>query len=119
MVAPDRAHVLFDGRLSLKLDTSPALDGHRPSGTLMLRSLARAFGRNAIGGVLTGMGEDGAQGLLEIQRTQGHTFVQDEASSTVAGMPGAALGVGATKRALSPDAILHELIKLASGGGAA
>ncbi len=118
VVAPDGAHLLFDGRLSLRLDTGPALDGHRPSGTLMLKSLARAFGRSAVGGVLTGMGEDGARGLLEIQRAQGHTFVQDEASSTVAGMPSAALAVGAAKRALSPDAILQELIRIASGGSA-
>jgi chemotaxis response regulator CheB len=63
--------------------------------------------------------------LLEIQRAQGHTFVQDEQSSIVAGMPNAAIHLGATKRALSPDAILQELMRLASGnssgggGGAA
>ena len=85
----------------------------------MLRSLARAFGRNAIGGVLTGMGEDGARGLLEIQRAQGHTFVQEEQSCTVAGMPNVALALGAAKRALPPDAILQELLKLASSGAGA
>jgi two-component system chemotaxis response regulator CheB len=115
LVAPDGAHVLFDGRMTLRLDASPALDGHRPSGTLMLRSLARGFGRNAIGGVLTGMGADGAQGLLDIQRAQGHTFVQDEASSIVAGMPNAALLLGAAKRALHPEAIPQELLRLSQG----
>jgi two-component system chemotaxis response regulator CheB len=118
LVAPDRYHVVFEGRLTLRLDSAPALGGHRPSGTLMLQSLARSYGRAAIGGVLTGMGEDGAAGLLEIQRVQGHTFVQDEASSIVAGMPNAALSLGATKRVLSPTGIVHELSKLAHGGAA-
>ncbi|MFT3924645.1 MAG: chemotaxis protein CheB [Myxococcales bacterium] len=116
VIAPDRAHVLFEGRLTLRLEASPPLHGHRPSGTMMLQSMARAFGRQAIGGVLTGMGEDGAQGLLEIHRMQGFTFVQDEASSTVAGMPNAALALGATKRVLSPQGIVHELLKLAQTG---
>ena len=117
VVAPDRSHLIFEGRLTLRLDTTtPALQGHRPSGTIMLQSMARAYGRHAIGGVLTGMGEDGAQGLLEVQRAHGHTFVQDEASSVVYGMPNAALAIGAAKRALSPNAIAQELIRIGQGG---
>jgi two-component system chemotaxis response regulator CheB len=118
LIAPDSYHVVFDGRLSVRLEKGPPLGGHRPSGTLMLQSMARVFGRHAIAGVLTGMGEDGAQGLLEIQRAQGHTFVQDEASSIVAGMPNSALALGATKRVLSPGGIVQELLRLTQGGSA-
>jgi two-component system chemotaxis response regulator CheB len=103
--------------MSVRLEHSPPLEGHQPSGTVLLRSLARAFVRSAIGGVLTGMGADGAQGLLEIQRAQGHTFVQEEASCIVAGMPQACLALGATKRPLGPEAMLQELLRLAQGGG--
>ncbi|MDY7232047.1 chemotaxis protein CheB [Hyalangium rubrum] len=79
--------------------------GPCPSGDLLLSSLARAYGSRAGGGVLTGMGDDGARGLLEIRRAGGVTFAQDEASSVVFGMPRAALEIGGTEQALPLSAV--------------
>jgi two-component system chemotaxis response regulator CheB len=84
--------------------------GPCPSGDLLLSSLARVYGSRAGGGVLTGMGDDGARGLLDIRRVGGVTFAQDEASSVVFGMPRAALELGATEQAL-PLSALPEFIR--------
>jgi len=89
--------------------------GPCPSGDLMLSSLSRVYGGRAGGGVLTGMGDDGARGLLDIRRSGGVTVAQDEASSVVFGMPKAALDIGATEQALSlsslPDFIRQCCLK--------
>jgi two-component system chemotaxis response regulator CheB len=79
--------------------------GPCPSGDLLLGSLARVYGGRAGGVVLTGMGDDGARGLLEIRRVGGVTCAQDEASSVVFGMPKAALDIGATEQALPLSAM--------------
>jgi two-component system chemotaxis response regulator CheB len=79
--------------------------GPCPSGDLLLTSLARVYGGRAGGGVLTGMGDDGARGLLEIRRFGGMTCAQDEATSVVFGMPKAALDIGATDHALPLSAM--------------
>lgn len=79
--------------------------GPCPSGDLLLSSLARVYGGRAGGGVLTGMGDDGARGLLEIRRAGGVTCAQDEATSVVFGMPKAALDIGATEQALPLSAV--------------
>ncbi len=84
--------------------------GPCPSGDILLASLARMYGARAGGAVLTGMGEDGARGLLEIRRAGGVTYAQDEASSVVFGMPKAALDIGATLQAL-PLAALPDFIR--------
>jgi two-component system chemotaxis response regulator CheB len=85
--------------------------GPCPSGDLLLSSIAVAFGRRSGGVVLTGMGEDGARGLLAIQQSGGVTFAQDEASSVVFGMPRAALELGAAAQGVPitavPDLILQ------------
>ncbi len=86
------------------------LGGACPSGDLLLTSLARAYGSRAGGGVLTGMGEDGARGLLAIHQVGGVTFAQDEASSVVFGMPRAALELGAATQGV-PITAVAELIR--------
>ncbi len=86
------------------------LGGACPSGDLLLASLARAYGSRAGGGVLTGMGEDGARGLLAIHQSGGVTFAQDEASSVVFGMPRAALELGAAAQGV-PITAVAELIR--------
>jgi two-component system chemotaxis response regulator CheB len=103
-VAPDNQHleVAPDGRVRLV----PALDGgHCPSGDRLLTSLAAAYGSRVGAAVLSGMGTDGAEGLLAVRNAGGVTVAQDEASSTVYGMPQAAVKVGAASYVLSIELI--------------
>jgi len=92
------------------LDPSAPVDGHRPSATYLLRTVARSYGAQGIGVILTGMGEDGARGLLDLRAEGGWTAAQDEATSVVYGMPRAAAENGAAERVLPleriPTAIL-------------
>lgn len=78
------------GNYRAALVDGPKVSGHRPSVDLLFRSVARAAGRNAVGVLLTGMGEDGAAGLLDMRRAGARTLAQDEQSSIVFGMPRAA-----------------------------
>jgi chemotaxis response regulator CheB len=94
-LAPERAHLVLSpsGRVAFDDATTDGL--HRPSGDMLLRSLAAGSGREAVAIVLTGMGRDGAAGLGEVQRAGGLTIAQDEATSAVYGMPRAAAECGA------------------------
>jgi two-component system chemotaxis response regulator CheB len=85
---------------------------HCPSGNRLLTSLAKAFGPRAGGIVLTGMGDDGAQGLLALQKAGGATYAQDEATSVVFGMPQAARNVGATRHLLPLEAMAPAILDL-------
>jgi two-component system chemotaxis response regulator CheB len=112
---PGKVYFPLDGH-DLTIDRGVARLGRTrggpcPSGDLLLSSLARVYGTRAGGGVLTGMGDDGARGLLEIRRMGGLTCAQDEASSVVFGMPKAALDLGATDQAL-PVSALPDFIRL-------
>lgn len=98
VVAPDSAHlVLTPGPITL-LDRGPRVDGHRPSGTIMLKSIATNFRSQAVGLVLSGMGSDGAEGLAAIEAAGGVVLIEDPATAVVGGMPAAALA--RTKNAL-------------------
>jgi two-component system, chemotaxis family, protein-glutamate methylesterase/glutaminase len=90
--------VTYSGRVVL--DAADAVDGHRPSATYLFRSIARSYGPRALGVVLTGMGEDGASGLLELHRAGGRVLAQDRQTSIVYGMPGAAASAGAVDASL-------------------
>ena len=91
--------------------------GHCPSGDRLLESLARHAGKLAAGVVLTGMGEDGAQGLLALRNAGGATLAQDRDSSIVYGMPQAAARLGAAVRILPLEAIATALLELCGTGG--
>jgi len=96
--APDNFHLLArrNGHgLCIELTDSPAVSGFRPSATPLFQSLAKHCQGSAIAGLLTGMGGDGAQGLLEARRSGCQTFVQDEKSAVIYGMPGTAIALGA------------------------
>ena len=98
VVAPDDRHLeLVDGRFALT--TGATVDGHRPSGSVLLRSLA-ALGRAAIGVVLSGIGRDGADGLRAMRDRHAMTVAQDAASSVVYGMPRAAVEDGGAQHVL-------------------
>ena len=85
---------------------------HCPSGNKLLVSLARVYGSRAAGFVLTGMGDDGAQGLLELKRAGGATYAQDEQSSVVFGMPQAAHACGASRGLLALESIGPAILEL-------
>jgi len=96
-----------------RLETPRSLGGHCPNGDKLLRSVATVYGGRAAGAVLTGMGEDGARGLLAIRRAGGLTVAQDESSSVVFGMPRAARDLDATRELLPLSAIAHAIVESA------
>ena len=109
-LAPDGCDLLIDAASLLR--TPPGVALHRPSGNRLLHSLATQYGRRAAGFVLTGMGDDGAQGLLALRLAAGQTFAQDEATSVVYGMPQAAFACGAAQQQVALEnvpAILQQL----------
>jgi two-component system chemotaxis response regulator CheB len=93
------------GRFLAELDHGPRVGHHRPSADRLFTSVAEAAGTMAIGVLLTGMGNDGARGLLELHRRGGHTIVQDEATSVVFGMPQAAIRLGAADEVAPLDEV--------------
>lgn len=93
-LAPPHTHLRLAGQARLVLDPEPPAT-HRPSADVLFHSVAEYAGPAAVGVVLTGMGEDGAEGLLAIRRAGGHTVAQDQESSVVFGMPKAAERLGA------------------------
>lgn len=90
-------HLKIDGKGRLALSSEPPLDGHRPSITITMKSAAAYYEESAFCVLLTGMGKDGAEGLLDVKKAGGITVVQDEASSIVFGMPKAAIEMGAAE----------------------
>ena len=94
-VAPDGGHLRVDDAGRVLLDRHTDAGPHRPSGDVLLRSIAEHAGSEAVAVVLTGMGRDGADGLREVKRAGGLTIAQDEATSGVFGMPQAAIERGA------------------------
>lgn len=110
-VAPSRAHMMVTAEGKVLLDEGPAVNGFRPSCDLLLQSAARAFERQAVGVVLTGMGRDGAKGLKEIRDRGGHTIAQHESSCVVYGMPKEAVELGAAEAVLPLEQIAPALIR--------
>lgn len=95
-----------------RLTDGPPVSGHRPSVDVLFRSVAKAAGRNAIGVILTGMGKDGADGLLELRNAGGRTLGQDEASCVVYGMPKAAFDIGSVEKQMSLSRIADGILDL-------
>ena len=88
----------------------PRVSGHRPSVDVLFRSVAKAAGNKALGVILTGMGSDGAQGLVEMRKAGAHTLGQDEESCVVYGMPKAAFDLGAVERQVSLEQMPHRIL---------
>lgn len=113
---PADRHLEFDGAGRIVLTLGPPLGGHRPSVTVTMKAAARQFGAATVGVLLTGMGRDGAEGLASIAEAGGLTIAQDEATSVVFGMPGAAVALGAARYVLPLEQVAPTLIALVKGG---
>ena len=99
-IAPGHSHLLLarsGANYMTQLDNGPTVNRHRPSVDVLFNSAAQAAGKNAVGVILTGMGKDGAQGMLAMKNAGGHTFAQDEATCVVFGMPREAIAIGAAQ----------------------
>ena len=114
-LAPDGHHLGVDRHRALTLSADGPVDGFCPSATPMFESVAAAFGASAVGVILTGMGDDGVKGLRALRRAGGRVIAQDEATSVVHGMPGAAVEAGLADAVLPLDAIAGRLAALAGG----
>jgi two-component system chemotaxis response regulator CheB len=109
-LAPGHSHLLLvrsGANYMTKLDQGPPVNRHRPSVDVLFNSAAANAGKNAVGVILTGMGRDGAAGMLEMKKAGAYNLAQDEASCVVFGMPKEAIAIGATDEV----APLHELPK--------
>ena len=112
-VAPDRRHLVLASPHTLSPLDGDEVDGHCPSATVLFRSLAKVIGGSALGVILSGMGNDGARGLLELKQRGGLTIAQRQESCAVYGMPRAAAETGAAELLLDPAEIAEELRQVA------
>ena len=115
LIAPGNKHMLLKrsgARYYVEVKEGPLVNRHRPSVDVLFRSTARYAGPNAIGIIMTGMGDDGARGLLEMKAVGAMTIAQDEKSSVVFGMPNEAIKHGAVKKILPLDSIAPEIVKM-------
>ncbi|SHN45366.1 protein-glutamate methylesterase/protein-glutamine glutaminase [Cryptosporangium aurantiacum] len=113
LVAPGGKHMELrrDGaQYRVRVFDGPLVNRHRPSVDVLFRSVAKMAGRNALGVIMTGMGDDGARGLLEMRRAGAFTVAQDEATSLVYGMPHEAVQLGAAERE-APLSAIPEVIR--------
>jgi two-component system chemotaxis response regulator CheB len=114
LIAPGGKHLLLKrsgAQYYVEVKEGPAVNRHCPSVDVLFRSAATCAGSNALGIIMTGMGDDGARGLKEMRDAGAHTIAQDEASCVVFGMPKEAIRLDAAERVMSlddvPKAILH------------
>jgi len=122
-IAPGHSHLLLarsGANYMTKIEQTDPVNRHRPSVDVLFRSAAAAAGKNAVGVILTGMGKDGAAGMLEMKNAGAQNFAQDEASCVVFGMPREAIAIGATHE-VAPLTALPGLVlgHLAAHGGRA
>jgi two-component system chemotaxis response regulator CheB len=114
-IAPGDKHLLIEsvsGKLVCRLNDGPAVNRHKPSVDVMFRSVAQVVGKHAVAVLLTGMGDDGARGLKELQSVAAKTIAQDEKTSIVWGMPGAAVKLGAADFILGLNEVAPKLLNL-------
>ncbi|HVM60239.1 MAG TPA: chemotaxis response regulator protein-glutamate methylesterase [Verrucomicrobiae bacterium] len=114
LIAPGNYHMLLrrsGARYYVEVKSGPAVCRQRPSVEVLFMSVAKYAGKNAVGAILTGMGADGAKGLLEMRQAGAHTIAQDETSSVVYGMPREAVECGAACEILPLDRIAESLLQ--------
>lgn len=114
LIAPGNRHLLLlrsGAKYRVQIKDGPLVSRHRPSVDVLFRSAARYVGGNAIGVILTGMGDDGAQGMWEMHETGAYTIAQDESSCVVYGMPKEAINRGGVDKILPLQKIAGEIIR--------
>jgi len=114
LIAPGGKHMLLrrnGAQYFVEVVDGPLVNRHRPSVDVLFRSPARAAGANALGVIMTGMGDDGAAGLLEMLKAGARTVAQDEASCVVYGMPKEAVKRGAVEKSVPLTAIYREILQ--------
>ncbi len=115
LIAPGNRHMLLKrsgARYYVEVKDGPLVSRHRPSVDVLFRSAARHAGANAIGVIMTGMGDDGAKGMLEMRQAGAITMAQDEASCVVFGMPREAIKLGAAERVLPLTSLAGEVLRV-------
>ena len=114
LIAPGgEKHTLLErrgARYQVSVRTGPLVSRHRPSVDVLFRSAARSAGANAMGVIMTGMGDDGARGMLEMHEAGAFTLAQDEATSVVFGMPKEAIARGGVDRIVPLEQIAREIL---------
>jgi two-component system chemotaxis response regulator CheB len=118
LIAPGNFHtrVVRSGAFTaVKVEQGPPVNRHRPSVDVLFESCAHQLGPNAVGAILTGMGDDGARGLRAMRHAGAHTLAQDEATCVVFGMPKEAIACGAVEEVLPLDRIPQRLLRFATG----
>ncbi len=113
LIAPGNQHMLLKrsgARYYVELKTGPLVSRHRPSVDVLFRSAARYAGKNSVGVILTGMGDDGAKGMLEMKEAGAYTIAQDEKTCVVFGMPNEAIKKNAVHKILPLESIAREIL---------
>lgn len=119
LIAPGNRHLTLTGRgaqYAVEVTDGPLVSRHRPSVDVLFRSVAEAAGSNALGVIMTGMGNDGAQGMADLKRAGAATIAQDEATSVVFGMPGEAIARGVVDEVLPLGDIAAGILRKAASG---
>jgi two-component system chemotaxis response regulator CheB len=114
LIAPGNRHMLLKrsgARYYAELRDGPLVSRHRPSVDVLFRSAARYAGRNAVGVIMTGMGDDGAKGMLEMKTAGAFSIAQDEQTCVVFGMPHEAIRIGAVDKTLPLEKIAAEVLR--------
>jgi two-component system chemotaxis response regulator CheB len=114
LIAPGGKHMLLrrnGAQYFVEVVDGPLVNRHRPSVDVLFRSVAKCAGANALGVIMTGMGDDGAAGLLEMRNAGAYTVAQDEASCVVYGMPKEAVKRGAVERTVTLELIGREIVQ--------
>jgi len=120
LIAPGGRHMLLrrgPSQYFVEVVDGPLVNRHRPSVDVLFRSVAKCAGASALGIIMTGMGDDGAIGLLEMRQAGARTLAQDEQSCVVYGMPREAVKRGAAERSVALDAISREILQYGSVNG--
>jgi two-component system chemotaxis response regulator CheB len=115
LIAPGNRHTLLQrsgARYHVAVQEGPLVSRHRPSVDVLFRSAARFAGANALGIIMTGMGDDGAKGLLEMRQAGAATVAQNEETCVVFGMPKEAIALGAAERILPLELLATEIRRI-------